>query len=256
MRCPFILLGISFIVLTFGFNPCYAGRPLTTEDAGVADKGDFQLEVAADYTEQDNNDKNYLLIFTPIYGITETMELSIEAPYIFIRPEKGHNGQGFSDINVVLKTLIIPERGTNPAFLLKTQIKLSNGDDGKGLGSGDEDVGLVAVISKVLEPFIIHANAGYTFVGEKTDDSLKDYMLYGIACEYYLNGKVRIAGELYGENDSHFDAGAFKHHILNPLIGLTYQLSEKLVLDMAFKIGIASGKKPEYGLTFGMAVNF
>jgi len=254
MRKIFILvIVIKLWALGYWPNPSYAARPLATEDAGVAGKGAFQIEVSEDYAKQDNNDKAYTFLFVPIYGLTERIELSAEFPYVLIRPKEGDKEEGLSDINLVLKTLIIPEGKIKPAFLLKTQVKLSNGDEKRGLGSGDKDVGFVGVTTKILRPFTIHANFGYTFVGRKTDGSLKDYILYGIACEYSLNKKIKIAGELYGESDSHFDIGTFKHHNFGPLIGLTYQLTGKIILDTAFYSAIADGKGSEYGLTLGIS---
>ena len=123
-----------------------------------------------------------------------------------------------NDINLVIKTLIIPEREYMPTFLLKTQVKLSNGDERKGLGSGDEDIGFAGVLTKQLGAFIVHANLGYTFVGKKErPNSFKNYILYGFAFEYSINEKLKIVGEIYGESDSHSDIGSFQHHILNPL---------------------------------------
>ena len=249
------VIGLSLMIQIFWSVPSHADRPLNTEDAEVTDKGFFQIEVGIDCEKQFNK-KNYSIIYVPIYGLTERMEFSIEIPYSLITPNTGFSRKGLSDINLVIKDLIIPEEEIMPAFLLKTQIKLSNGNVKKELGSGDKHIGFVGVATKTFESFTLHTNLGYTFVGSKADNSLKDYILYSIACEYYLRKKMKIMGELYGESDPHSNPSSFKRHILNPLMGLSFQLNEKVILDYAFKVGITRGKKSEYGIVFGLSVSF
>ena len=64
-------------------------------------------------------------------------------PNSLIAPNTGCNEKGLSEINLVIKDLIIPEEEIMPAFLLKTQIKLSNGNVKKEFGSGDRRIGFV-----------------------------------------------------------------------------------------------------------------
>lgn len=253
----FILaIGISILMSGFMPKPACAGRPLATEDAGVAGERRFQIEASLNYIKNNNGDENQSFILVPIYGLTERLEFSAEIPYTLINLKEGDRAKGIQDVNLVLKNLIVPESKNNPAFLLKTQVKLSNGDYQMGLGSGDNDVGFVAVFTKQSGKYIIHANLGYTFAGKKVDVNLRDYIMYGIACEYSLNNKINIVGEVYGESDSHFDTGGFKYRTLNPLLGFTYKLNEKAILDTAFRIGISDGQKSEYGLAAGLSLNF
>lgn len=246
---------INLIMIIF-ISYSFAARPLTTEDAGVAGNRIFQIEIGTDYTIQDNNDKNYSTVFVPIYGITENIELSLELPYKFIRPNAGNNDEGISDINLVSKTLLISEGKINPAFLLKTQIKLSNGSQEKGTGSGDEDIGFIGVFGKTFEAFTIYANLGYVFVGKKIDNSINNYIVYSISSEYLLTGKFKLVAEIYQESDLHYDIGAFEHHTLNPLIGMSYQLNDSIIFDIAYRIGIVHGKKSVEGLITGMSFYF
>ena len=49
------IFGISFYFVTESF----AGRPLSTEDAGVAGKGAVQLELGGEYARQENGGKDF-----------------------------------------------------------------------------------------------------------------------------------------------------------------------------------------------------
>ena len=244
----------GFILVSFtGF--VYAGRPFSTEDAGVAGKGVAQLEVSVEYAKQPNGDKEYVSYFIPVYGLTERLEFSAEFPHKLTNFKEGGGEEGLEDVSLVLKTLIVEERDNMPAFLIKTAVKLDNGDEDKGLGSGDKDLGLVAVATKNIGPSTLHVNIGYAFAGNDFDPALKDYVIYGMAGEYPLTEKLKLMIELYGESNSHFDVDAFKHHDLQALLGSTYQLTERMVFDAAIKVGLTDDS-PDYGLAVGMSIDF
>ena len=250
-----LLVFVSGFILVSWTGFVYAERPFSTEDAGVAGKGVAQVEIGVEYARQLNGDKEYASLFLPVYGLTERLEFSAEFPHKLTSFKEGGDEEGLEDVSLVLKTLIVEEVGNIPAFLVKTVVKLDNGDEDKGLGSGEKDLGLVAVATKSIGPLTFHANIGYTFVGNDFDPTLKDYLLYGVAGEYEVGDKTRLMMELYGESNSHFDVDAFKHHDLQALLGSTYQLTERVVFDAAIKIGMTDDS-PDYGLTSGVSIGF
>ncbi|MBI3008958.1 MAG: transporter [Candidatus Omnitrophica bacterium] len=250
-----LLVFVSGFIIVSWTGFVWAGRPFSTEDAGVAGKGVAQLEIGAEYARQTNGDKEYASLFVPVYGLTELMEFSAEFPHKLTNFKEGGDEEGLEDVSLVLKTLIVEEVDNTPAFLVKTVVKLDNGNKDKGLGSGDKDLGMAAVATKSIGSLTFHANFGYTFVGKDFDPTLKDYILYGVAGEYAVGDKARLMMELYGESNSHFDADAFKHHDLQALLGSTYQLTERIVFDAAIKIGLTDDS-PDYGLTSGVSIGF
>ncbi|MBI3999753.1 MAG: transporter [Candidatus Omnitrophica bacterium] len=251
-------IGISLVLAIPKVS--WGARPLTTEDAGVAGKGHVQAEVGNGFTWQRGGDRSYTLLLTPIYGLTDRIELSAEFPFTVLRREGGEEGDqietGFSDTNLVFKGLVIPERRFVPATLFKSYVKLSNGDEDEGLGSGDEDVGLISVFTKTIQKATFHANVGYVFVGSRSDESLNNFLVYAFAGEYALTEKLKLTGEWLVETGSHFDAGTAKHHNrYNSLLGFTYQIAKPVILDMGFQVGFGDEDKPEYGLTLGASFN-
>ncbi len=246
---------IGFIFLSI-HGSAFAGRPLSTEDAGVVGKRSLAAEIGFEYARQDNKDNNYGISLVPIYGLTEYMQFCAGLPFN-IKCHKDESCEaGLGDITLSLKTLLSPEKEIMPAFALKTDLKLANGNNDKGLGSGDEDFRFILAATKVISPVTLHGNIGYTFVGTKADSSLSNAVLYGVALEYALTPKLTIVSEAYGESDSQFDTGAFDEHKINPLIGLTYRINEKMILDAAFKMGICHEEKTEYGIIGGMSISF
>ena len=189
----------------------------------------------------------------PVYGLTDNIEVSCELPFDILRPKDGPNEKGLGDINLVVKTLFFPEKELTPSLLLKTVVKLETGDEDDGLGSGDEDIGLILATTKSIGPITIHGNAGYTFVGDDYDNTLNDLLLYGIALEYSLVPRLKIVSEAYMESDTDFEE---ESHSINPLIGLTCQLIENVTLDTAFRMGIRCHQKTEYGVIGGVSISF
>lgn len=233
----------------------FAGRPLATEDAGVAGSGVFQLEIGNDYAFQ-NGDREFTFTPTPIVGLWKRLELSADFPASFVWPEEGKNREGFSDINLILKTLFVPETQWSPSVLLRSQIKFENGNEEKELGSGDEDFGLISVFTKEIKSFTFHANVGYIFVGSGKDETLRDFIPYGFAGECRLTERIKVVAEMYVETGSHFDSGGAEHHHgFNPLAGLTFQLTKNVVLDTGFRVSFADEERPEYGLVAGVSVS-
>lgn len=250
-----IVCVFSFIFLVIHESAC-AIRPLSTEDATVVGKGAGEAEFGFEYARKDNRDDNYAISFMPIYGFTEYMQFSVELP-LDIKCHKGESREaGLGDITLSLKNLLSPEKEVMPSFALKTNLKLATGDHDKGLGSGGEDLGLILAATKTISLVTLHGNIGYTFVGTKADSSLSNTLLYGIALEYALTPKLTIVSEAYGEGDTQFDTGAFQNHAINPLVGMTYRINERTILDTAFKMGICHGEKAEYGLIGGMTISF
>lgn len=236
-------------------GPAYGGRPLTTEDAGVPGACVSQVEVSGEYARKADGEQDYAVLFVPIYGLTNRTEFSVEIPYKFKRLHTGGPTEGLEDIALVLKSLIFDKGGRSPAFLVKTAAKLNTGDRERDLGSGDTDLGFIAVISQGLPPFTLHSNLGYTFVGTAGDPALRNYLVYGLAGEYSFGDRLTLVGELYGESDSHHDIGAFAHHNPQALIGMTYTFSERIVCDAAIKAG-GEHEGFGYGMTAGMTITF
>lgn len=233
----------------------FAGRPLQTEDGGVAGHKKLQLESGFDSAFK-SGDEDYNFILTPIAGVTDRLEFSTDFPVSFVRPDDGENTEGFSDFGLSAKALLLEEKDILPAMLVKGFVKFANGNFDRSLGSGDEDFGVVAVATKSLNPFTLHANVGYRFTGDSRDEELEDTILYGMACEYSLNPRISFVGELFVECGDHFDLSAFQHRVWNPLLGMTFRLSEKIVWDIAFRVGLEEDKEPEYGIVSGLTINF
>ncbi|MBI5700149.1 transporter [Candidatus Saganbacteria bacterium] len=230
-------------------TPALAYRPLGTEDAGVAGKGVVQTEVGFDYLKWNDGKIERNLLWAPIYGLTDNLEVSAEIPYLFHANPDGTSPSGVGDINLVVKGLLADENEKSPAVAVKGVVKLDNGDYGSGLGSGDKDYSLFAVASKTLGRYMVHAQVGYTRVGKAQNAALRDIPLYGLAFDYSLTDAFHLLAEINGNR--HPDSAATDDP-RNWLMGITYKLSDKIILDLAGRGGLTKAS-PDWSLTTGLS---
>ncbi|MBM2839146.1 MAG: hypothetical protein HW415_1771 [Deltaproteobacteria bacterium] len=227
-----LVLGGTLLLLAASNS--FAYRPLTTEDAGVAGKGVAQAEVSWDNIKWKNSDKEDIYLLVPIYGLTENLELSVEIPYHYHKPSSDPSEEGTGDINIVAKYILVPGGTESPAFAVKGVVKMDNGDYDRGLGSGDKDYSIVAALSETVGQLTGHAQIGYTWTGDKKDKRL-DMTLYGAALDYALSDFIHILAEVTAERHPE----RLEHE--NPLIaltGITYKVSDSLVVDAAYRWGL------------------
>ena len=243
---------VIFIAIAFAPSKSSAYRPFITEDAGVAGKGVAQFEGSWDYLSWSNDDKENVLLFVPIYGITERIELSLEIPYLFHNYKEENVENGIGDITIVSKFLLFEEKKIFPAFAIKGGIKTNSGDEEQGLGSGDRDYSIVVAASKTLGDLLVHAMLGYAFIGDNDDKNIRDIYLYGIAFDYSLTRRFHICSEISGNR--HPDREEDRHPI-SGLVGLMYALSDKAILDSGVRYGF-NDCAPKWDLLIGISITF
>jgi hypothetical protein len=248
-RC-FVVLFFTVIALIIS-RQSFAYRPLGTEDAGVAGKGVTQFELSWDYLQW-NGDRESVLLFVPIYGITEKIEISAEIPYLFHKHEGGEKMDGIGDINLVGKFLLLEEKETRPALALKGAVKTKSGNEEKGLGNGDIDYSVVGVASKSFGTVALHGMFGYTFVGANGADNVRGIYLYGLAADYSLTDKFHVVAEIAGNR--HPDRTT-PDDPLSGLLGFTYQVADKVILDGGVRYGF-NDVVPKWNTTIGVSITF
>ena len=227
-------LVLAGLFLFLAASSSFAYRPLATEDAGVAGKGVAQAELSWDNITWKNSDKEDIYLLVPIYGLTENLELSVEIPYLYHKPSSGPSEEGTGDMNIVAKYLLIPGGTESPAFAVKGVVKMDNGDYDRGLGSGDKDYSIMAVLSETVGQLTGHAQIGYTWTGDKKDKRL-DVTLYGAALDYALTESLHILAEVTAER--HPDRLENENPLI-ALMGITYKVSDNLAVDAAYRWGL------------------
>ena len=239
---------LAMILWAITLSPALAGRPLITEDAGTAEKGFFELELAVDYGRDNNGDNSVTPSAQLAYGLNERAEVAIAGGYLFKRMADNGWEDGPGDLNAYLKYRILGEREYYPGFTLKPWIKIPTADEDKGLGSGKTDLGLTAVMSKSFTGFNLHLNAGYTLIGAK---DATDEMNLALAGEYEVTkGLIAVAEIRYNQN---FNSDR-KDDPANFLAGVQVAVG-KAQFDAGLTIGL-NRAAPDYVLTAGVTIKF
>jgi cobalt/nickel transport protein len=242
-----VILFILFASLIFVSSmPAHAARPLTTDDAWTVEKGEFQLEAGFDALRQDNHDGEYTPSLTLTYGLLEKMDLGIGSGYVFFHPKEGNRENGMADTEIKLKYRWMDEKNWRPAFTVSGILKIPTASESKGLGSGQTDFGINAILTKTLSKnWAVHFNLGYTFIGE---DHVNNELNYSVAAQFSITDKWAVVGEIVGVNNFN---GRHGDDPFSGLIGTYYLITDKIIWDAGVEIGMSKAA-PDFRLTTGL----
>jgi cobalt/nickel transport protein len=233
-----------FIFLTS--TSLYAARPLTTDDAWTVEKGRFQMEFGFDISRQDNHDRELSPSLTLTYGLLEKMDLGIGSGYIFLDPKEDGKENGFADTEVKAKYRFFDEENWIPAFAISGILKIPTASESKGLGSGQADFGMNAIVTKnISKRLALHLNLGYTLIGENHMDNELNYSMGG---QFSLTDRWAVVGEIVGVNNLN---GHIGDDPLSFLIGTYSLLTDHVILDGGLEVG-ASKAAPDFRFTTGL----
>jgi len=236
-----------FFILCF-FSNAHAMHPLISDDAGTTGTGKFNLELNAEYAN-DNGDSETQIAATLSAGIRENIDLVVSVPYVFTRIDEGAGTlkeDGLSDITLEVKWRFYEKDGLS--FALKPGIILPTGDEGKGLGDGKAGYSLHLLTSKEFEPVTLHLDLGYIRNGEE----LRDIWHYSLAAEYAVSKPLTLVANIGGETNPDRESNV---HPLFLLGGLIYKINENFSVDLGLKTGLNKAEA-DYTVLTGIIVDF
>ena len=228
----------------------FAARPLSTNDAGTVEKGTFEVEYGIEYTDGFDNETTMSLAVTR--GLLDNLDLGIEVPYGFIDAKQASDSDGFSDISVCTKVILLMDKEIFPDLSLAFAYKSDSGNYDKGLGTGKPEYSLSSIFSKSFESFALHSNVGYSFKEDFDDEDNEDVLTYGLAIEYSLNDKFNLVGEVFGDTVL---KRKFQDNSCSALLGVNYAITDNIVLDFGAGTGI-SRVDPDFKVTLGITIGF
>jgi hypothetical protein len=249
---------VSKIKFTAGFflltsSLLLAGRPLSTDDAGIVPCGHLESETGIEFLKQPNNDKETAIALALTTGFfIDKADIGIEIPYLWTEPENNTNQNGFGDLAARIKLRIFDETLYIPSFAITAGIKPETGESSKGLGSGKVDYPINVIITKELKGFSLYANAGYNFVGDIAEEREYDLINLSLAAEYSLSEKIKLAAEMVVEI---FTDNIDENEPCDLLFGGTYELPNGATIDGGIAAGLTDGS-PDYRFTFGITHEF
>jgi len=247
------LLIVIFIGLTTSIS--FAFRPFRTEDAGISPIGFFAVELGNEFRKNDDG-KDNVTTFALTYGLLDWIETEIDLALLTLRPDSGKNEFGFGDTVILSKFKILGEKGVLydnylfPDMGLRPSVLFPTGDEDKGTGSGQIELGILLVIEKTFWEVAGRANLGYFASNDPTfDENFEDRFFYGVQIDFPLFiEELSLGTELTGQFASGEGSQLFS------LTGLVFQITENIVLDGGVELGLkdaGSAVTAIVGITFG-----
>lgn len=182
---------------TGGFG-VYSARNLEAKDYAFSlyfANVDREWEYGSD--EYISLDYTYYL-FPVAFGITDFLEMSVSPNFLDIRRSPMMDDtDGFGDLYVNMKARIYETEEWGFGALLQGKVATADEDD--GLGTGEEDYGLMLLLTREWETTRFHANLGYRSVGEPDGADFDDQFIWGLGMESDINANWQFLAELTGE---------------------------------------------------------
>jgi hypothetical protein len=257
---------LAHIVLLAAW-PLAAQQPFYTDDAATTSKGRFHIEFFNEfdalqreqYPSLRQNTANVKLNF----GITDRIELDVDAPYISIirsrlNTPRRINGVGDADFGVKWNFLKESSTSLRPAFSATLYLEFPTGDTQKQIGSGLVDYALNGIAQRSLSPRTkLTGNVGVIFAGNNSTGLIGvqtrgSVFTGGGSVVHTLTERLSLGVEFNGAVSHNFDLGKSQ---LTFLGGGSYDLRQGLGVHFAV-LGGRYVASPVVGAQLGFSVDF
>ena len=179
-------------------GPALGAQPLETETARLPGKGHGSVELGLEHIRS-KDERGLVAPALLRYGVTDRLQLTVEpVAYQTINPKVGRTYRGIGDTELILTYLVADETALRPALALAGEVKLPTAKSPQ-LGSGKTDVRVFGIASKRVGRFDLHANFGYTLVGDPAGANFANLVDYAVAAEYAYSPAVVLMAEVFGE---------------------------------------------------------
>jgi hypothetical protein len=248
--------GIAFSLALFAPTVTWATHPLITDDAGPQGQGHFQLEVNGQHDHDKENGVTLTggqVAATLTYGITDTIDVAVGIPYLWIREESGlinASNSGFSDTIMDVKLRFYEKNGLS--FAVKPGLSVPTGNEDQGLGTGKVGYHLYLIGMKEVGPWTFLANLGY--IRNETDAVAveKDIWHVSVATMYAANEHWKIVANVVAERNPDKDDDTDP---VAALAGVIYSPTKDIDLDLGVKAGLTSSET-DWSLLAGTTFRF
>ena len=259
------VISISLFIALFSWSDVYAQIPFYTDDADTTEKGKFHIEFFNEHNWLQKSSlpgkRQNTSNFTLNYGLTDRIELGINAPVIEIvnaQESMLGNPMGIGDTQFGVKVRLRGEREGSrlPAMSVVFYFEAPTGSTKKQIGSGVPDYWLYGVLQKSFTKRTVgRLNGGILFAGNSSTGLIGIRAVRGQV--FTGNGslvrdftkKLKLGAELFGGVTNNFNLSRGQ---LEAQIGGSYSLRD----DFAVTFGVLAGRfpaSPRVGVHVGFA---
>jgi hypothetical protein len=247
--------GALFLVLLLPAVPGFGAHPLITEDTGTQGRGNWQLELTAEFgheedagAEDDSGDFAAVLA----YGLRDSLDLMLTLPYSHVKSEAGGattTASGIGDIGLDAKWRFFEEGGLSVA--LKAGVIFPSGDEAEGLGAGRSGFSVNFMTSYETGPWGYHLHLAY-FGNRNVHDEREGIGHASLALTYLAMENLRLVADLgnYTTADRAYDEDT---RFLT--LGVIYGVNDDFDIDFGLRHGL-SEPETDTNLLLGIAYRF
>lgn len=254
----FALFLVAYISISTP-NLAFAHRPLTTQYANPESVHKIKLESGIKYTNFPHGDEAYNLDIEVNYGVINNLDVGVEVPYVFWRPDGVGDTDTVGDMILKSRLLFLKGREGNPISLtIQPFFKIPTAESNKeilesGLSTGETDFGFVFIATREMSPLLIaHMNLGYVFINRPSfGPDYENVFSFKIAIEYVTDKDIELVGELSGETNKN----PAEDDPFSMLLGARYKMKDGVLLDAGFSAGL-SDSSPDSTATIGLTLDF
>ena len=264
LRHTCLLIGVVFLAAT----SAQGQLPFYTDDADTTPKGKFHIEFSNEHNWLQRSSapgiRQNTFVFTFNYGLTDRIELGINAPFVKIfndRDARIGNPSGIGDTQFGVKIRLLEERegSKRPAVSVVFYAEAPAGSTRKQIGSGLTAYWLYGVLQKSLTKRTTgRLNGGILFAGNSSTGLIGIHAARGQV--FTGNGslvrqftpRLRLGAEVFGGVTNNFNLSRGQ---LEGQIGGGYALADNLELTF----GVLAGRypaSPRAGVQVGLAYDF
>ena len=256
------------LTLLFLSSPAFSQIPFYTDDADTTPKGKFHIELANEHDWLQRSSlpgiRQNTSTFTLNYGVTDRIELGVNAPFVKIfnsRESRLGSPSGIGDMQFGVKIKLREERAESslPAMTVVFYAEAPTGSTRKLLGSGLTDFWLYGVVQKsITKRTVARLNGGVVFAGNSSAgligiEAVRGQVFTGNASLVRdFSEKLKLGIEVFGGVTNEFNLSRGR---LQAQIGGSYSLRD----DFAFTFGVLGGHfpaSPRAGIHVGLAYDF
>jgi len=232
--------------------PSFGAHPLITEDTGTQGRGNWQLELTAEFGHEENagaEDDTGDFAAVLAYGLRDNLDLMLTLPYSHMVSGTTTTTNGFSDIGLEAKWRFFEEGGLSVA--LKAGAIFPSGDESAGLGTGKSNFSANFMTSYEAGPWGYHLHLAY-FSNRNVHDERDGIRHASLALTYLAMENLRLVADLgnYTTADRAYDEDT---RFLT--LGGIYGVNDDFDIDIGLRHGL-SDPETDTTLLLGIALRF
>lgn len=192
----------SCLVLLIFSGLAQAGPPLQTSDTGTPGDGHWEINTGLSLEKTTSHVGVAVRVVDINYGQGERIQLKVELPWLFSKPEGEETRDGIGNSVLGMKWRFLDEERQGIAMSIYPQVEFNtaNSSVDKGLADKGTKYILPFEIERKIGPVNVTGEVGYIFNPEN-----ENQWFYGLAFGYKTSDRIEWVGEIFGVTASNFD---------------------------------------------------